>query len=478
MYLLNETWWNYSGYGSSGMLFNQTDLDLAELGEGNYGPEVVALLSSALLLEIIIGLSCNLAVLVVYHLNRRTMKTVSNLIITNLNVMDTLFCITSIPVTLSLILTARNKGGQEPLLCYLHEATVSFASCGSAINLLFISLDRYQTIITPLTRRFTIQNVRYVIGAIWALALTGLISPLLSVDIGALTQEHFMFINNSNLPCNLWIEIARHNYYYELYYVVLYVISNSVMLFCYTRIFRAARNRLSIRTALIKATLFNIPGARNADHNAKMQERRVTKMTLSIVSTFMICWGPHAATTVVVITTRPTFTLDVMQMCFLTLAYMSTALHPLLYAFMRKNFRSAFKGKLKRRNSKKGSKINPESSVNRRSPGHQSRVNVHKGSFDVTESCSPTQSTPMQMELSDMRDIREAASECSAHVQELLCPCNGNEKKFLDYNPNFLRLPQPDVNILNEKLRPPLPTTLTFTFNAPLIQISSPSETS
>ena len=63
----------------------------------------------------------------------------SNPFITNLTVVDLLLCCTALPLTLVLVLGSRS---QKAMLCFFHEASISFSSCTSAISLLVISFDR------------------------------------------------------------------------------------------------------------------------------------------------------------------------------------------------------------------------------------------------------------------------------------------------------------------------------------------------
>ena len=74
---------------------------------------------------------------------------------------------------------------------------------------------------------------------------------------------------------------------------------------------------------------------------AQSNEGQLTKMTLMIVLTFMISWAPHTMTTLDMMIVDPTYELEMLQIMCVTLAYSATLQHPLLYAFMRRNFRKA-----------------------------------------------------------------------------------------------------------------------------------------
>ena len=95
----------------------------------------------------------------------------------------------------------------------------------------------------------------------------------------------------------------------------------------------------------------------------KMHDRTLTKMILLIVSTFMICWGPHACTSTAIMINGTTMLLEEVQLCCLALAYSTTILHPLIYTFIRRAFWRKSLQKLQGKISKRDlNKIHPTQS--------------------------------------------------------------------------------------------------------------------
>ncbi len=324
-----------------------------------YPLEVRVILGGVLLMENVAGLLCNVLVLVVYHLSQKgtiantdSKTTINNVYLTNLNVVDIFTCLSAVPFTLILVVTTRYH---NLLFCLFHEATISFASSASAINLLVISFDRYETIVKPFRQTINNHNVKYVICAIWVLTVVGFGSPFLALISSHILSSSF----SSNLyPCFKWVEPeSNHRVYYEVYYVGWYIIANTVMIICYWRIFQAASNRFNIRQALVTALVSHMPNLAKQPHvrlaNSVKQHKTMTKMTLMIVVTFMICWAPHTVTSIIIMAIGTTYELEIIQLCCLALAYLSTVLHPLLYAFMRHNFRAAFTNRVLWRNPTK-----------------------------------------------------------------------------------------------------------------------------
>ena len=114
--------------------------------------------------------------------------------------------------------------------------------------------------------------------------------------------------------------------------------------FATTIFFGVAKQRLAVRLALIRATLAFTGGSTAEESLWKLQDRRLTKMTLAIVSTFVICWGPHIIVSCVGLRIQ-TVTVEMLRFVGLAIAFSTALLHPLLYTFMRQDFRRALKNR-------------------------------------------------------------------------------------------------------------------------------------
>lgn len=79
------------------------------------------------------------------------------------------------------------------------------------------------------------------------------------------------------------------------------------------------------------------------------RQRRVLKMSLIIISTFLGCWAPLSAVNVLILCMGPSDSLVRLRLCFLAMAYGTTIFHPLLYAFTRQKLRRALKTRVKKR---------------------------------------------------------------------------------------------------------------------------------
>lgn len=335
--------------------------------EHDFSSAFLLTLSIVLAIECIGGLTFNFIVLLTYHKSFKLQKN-ENFLIINLNIVDILICITAIPLTLVLL---QNHQGQWPsFACLFHQANITFISTASAITLLTISIDRYEAVVTPLKKKVIQLNTKKTLLAIWFVSVIGLCSPFIGVDYTALSAAEAMSkglqrntsengavtgttdavvdaTSNGHCfsasSCHCFIN-TKHNIFpfHEVYFMFFFFLCMSGMIVCYYHIFRVAKQRLAVRLALIRATLAFTGGSTAEESLWKLQDRRLTKMTLAIVSTFVICWGPHIIVSCVGLGLQ-TATVDMLRFVGLTVAFSSALLHPLLYTFMRQDVRRALK---------------------------------------------------------------------------------------------------------------------------------------
>ncbi|ELT91411.1 hypothetical protein CAPTEDRAFT_185316 [Capitella teleta] len=300
------------------------------------------------IVQIVVGLISNITVMIFRNVLKRSKVSpsgqqwvggvgtssseqaiVNATLLTNLNVADMIICTTSIPMALTYTVMGRDNG---LLFCLCNEAFLSFSTSSSALNLLVISINRHQTILAPFKRTFKVKHLPYILLTTWALSFLGFGLPFL-----LLTVNSWENISDAHAQCfdllNLYT--PGHHFFFECYYVLIYFVSNVIVVLCYCRIFRVAKSRINTRTTIVQST------SNNADQtNAKNREKTMTHMTLMIVITFTVCWGPHAITSIVTMVIEPSYRLSMVRIVCLTLAYFAPLIHPLLYVFMRRSFRA------------------------------------------------------------------------------------------------------------------------------------------
>ncbi|KAM9814289.1 G-protein coupled receptor 22-like [Neosynchiropus ocellatus] len=467
-------------------------------------------LTTVLILELVLGFSSNLTVLVLYCAQSNLVDSVSNLVTVNLHVLDILVCLLCLPLTVAVILLPANGSGLGSLatLCCFHEACVTFTSVATAVNVLVISLDRYDISVRPASRLLTPRRAALLLAAVWAVSLAVFFLPFLEGDFFSSTSEerweddpegpnhdsevttgvaaYFSSSSPTFLP-SAAPSSESHNippvwqnrtllciggqgyytglamYYHLLLQVPCFFIAVVVMLFTYSKILQALnirigshmmrgsrtkdstcrirckrwkRKDLSLPTDIapsnqnqnlghpplmpsptptptsppalspmpqtmsdsgatvttvstaattpiattpatpasptpastsnpthatsplpassmgVQASVSAIIALRRAvrrHRDRRERQRRVLKMSLIIISTFMGCWAPLSAVNVLILCLGPSDGLVRIRLCFLAMAYGTTIFHPLLYAFTRQKLRRALKTRVKKR---------------------------------------------------------------------------------------------------------------------------------
>uniref|UniRef100_A0A3P8TMY1 G-protein coupled receptor 22 n=1 Tax=Amphiprion percula TaxID=161767 RepID=A0A3P8TMY1_AMPPE len=326
-------------------------------------------LTTVLMLELVLGFSSNLTVLVLYCAQSNLVDSVSNLVTVNLHVLDILVCVLCLPLTVAVILLPSNESGVGSLatLCCFHEACVTFTSVATAVNVLVISLDRYDISVRPASRLLTPRRAALLLAAVWAVSLAVFFLPFLEGDFFSSIWQ------NRTLLCvggqGYYTGLAM--YYHLLLQVPCFFIAVAVMLFTYSRILQALNIRIGshmMRSTLSAQTHANTPlpassmgvqasvsaiialrRAVRRHRDRRERQRRVLKMSLIIISTFLGCWAPLSAVNVLILCMGPSDSLVRLRLCFLAMAYGTTIFHPLLYAFTRQKLRRALKTRVKKR---------------------------------------------------------------------------------------------------------------------------------
>uniref|UniRef100_A0A096LVU7 G-protein coupled receptor 22 n=1 Tax=Poecilia formosa TaxID=48698 RepID=A0A096LVU7_POEFO len=346
-------------------------------------------LTAFLMLELVLGFSSNLTVLVLYCSQSNLVDSVSNMVTVNLHVLDIAVCLLCVPLTLVVVLLP--PGPNLALLCCFHEACVTFASIATAINILVISLDRYDISVRPANRLLTTRRAALLLTAVWITSVAVFFMPFLevqwSVGIGGTAVPAW---RNRTLLCvgGQGYYTGLGMYYHLILQVPIFFVTVVVMLFTYSRILRALNIRIGSHmrksqsptptatsppaqssaapliaseagaaTALpttmgVQASVSAIIALRRAvrrHRDRRERQKRVFKMSLIIITTFLCCWAPLSVTNILILSIGPSDVLVSLRLWFLALAYGTTVSHPLLYAFTRQKLRRALRAKVKKR---------------------------------------------------------------------------------------------------------------------------------
>ncbi|XP_061689547.1 G-protein coupled receptor 22-like [Syngnathoides biaculeatus] len=415
-------------------------------------------LAACLMLELVLGFSSNLTVLVLYCSQSNLVDSVSNMVTVSLHVLDVAVCVLCLPFTLVVVLLP--PGPNLAVVCCFHEACVTFASVATAINILVISLDRYDISVRPANRLLTTRRAALLLAAVWLTSLAVFIIPVLEDQLssgeapGKKVQETSLSLSSKGISATVVLawrnrtllclggkgdHLGLGTYYHLILQVPIFFITVTVMLFTYSRILRALNFRIGTHmkktqrfiapscsavhkkspekktklrmisdgnpegeqcttdskkqlsrpplipftsptptatsppaisssaplvrsdavaanpmpaTMRVQASVSAIIALRRAvrrHRDRRERQRRVFRMSLIIISTFLGCWAPLSVVNMLILVIGPSDPLVSLRLWFLALAYGTTVSHPLLYAFTRQKLRRALRAKVKKR---------------------------------------------------------------------------------------------------------------------------------
>ncbi|XP_017555550.1 G-protein coupled receptor 22 [Pygocentrus nattereri] len=396
-----------SAQEEEGTMSNVTVLDITESASpGMAGDEphpyplsFQVSLTGFLMLEIVLGLSSNLTVLALYCTKSNLVSSVSNLVTMNLHVLDVLVCVCCIPLTIVVLLLSLQ--GDTVLVCCFHEACVSFASVATAANVLAITLDRYDISVKPANRVLTMGRAAALLGAIWVLSFLSFLVPF--VEVGFLGPEPTVANQTAVAHVNeYYTELGL--YYHLVAQIPIFCFTAVVMLVTYSKILQALNIRIGTRfhhgsqkkkrkkkktnastrwkkdMSLMAASPQQLPETADGSQSSagtrgtaplgmrtsvsviialrravkrhrerRERQKRVFRMSLLIISTFLLCWTPITVLNSIILSTGPSDLTVKLRLGLLVMAYGTTVFHPLLYAFTRQKFQKVLKSKMKKR---------------------------------------------------------------------------------------------------------------------------------
>ncbi|CAH1791431.1 unnamed protein product [Owenia fusiformis] len=267
---------------------------------------------------IVLGVLGN-SIVVIIVIRNPQMRNVTNIFITNLAISDIALCIFNLPFQLHYQLMDTWIFGET--MCRVIFSTFGVPLQASTLSMMAIAMDRYWLIVYPLRQRMSITQCIIIIISIATFSLL-LATPLFFFS-------HIFEVVDPDLKIHrlYCIETWPRESEKQVYSIALFTAQ-----FCIPVILTA------LIYARIYARLKNRP-IRRQDTAGKM---KTTKILISIVSVFIICWLPWNGFTLLLeidktlVTGRHTKTVDMILKVF---AMSSACINPFLYCWLNENFR-------------------------------------------------------------------------------------------------------------------------------------------
>ncbi|XP_061400267.1 somatostatin receptor type 5-like [Musca vetustissima] len=271
----------------------------------------------------IVGLFGN--TLVIYVVLRFSkMQTVTNIYILNLAIADECFLI-GIPF---LLYTMHNSSWQfGEYACKAYMVSTSITQFTSSIFLLIMSADRYIAVCHPISSpRYRTPTVSKIVSGIaW------LTSALLMLPVILFANT---VTNGKHTSCNIkWPEAqnTQSGTTFILYSLALgFATPLTFILGFYCLVIRK----------------LHTVGPKHKSKEKKRSHRKVTKLVLTVITVYILCWLPYWISQVALITSTPGKCVSRLEITIFLLAsclvYSNSAMNPILYAFLSDNFKKSF----------------------------------------------------------------------------------------------------------------------------------------
>ncbi|XP_015602063.1 orexin receptor type 1 isoform X2 [Cephus cinctus] len=349
-YHLNDSAYNASVYSDSSEVEEMSAIlrrFIDDLNETNY------LLITLYVPVIVLAVTANILVIVVvfkYHY----MRSVTNYFVVNLSVADLLVTMICMPMAVSQAVSITWVYGE--IMCKLFFYLQGVAVAASVFTITAMSIDRYLAIRSPIAFRrvFNRRSTILVIAALWIVALS-IFAPILKA---VTLQSPMKDLDNITLGGDLTgddegVQVEKLAFYIcsedfkplgihahifgAACFVLVYAIPGFIVILAYS---------MMGRTLCARKPPFDcdsIEGSASSQQGFRLvrERRRVAWILLLLAVLFALCWLPYNVLRLLldlgVLSEGRTIS-DVLSYC-LFLGHANSALNPIVYCFMTRNFR-------------------------------------------------------------------------------------------------------------------------------------------
>ena len=260
----------------------------------------------------------------------RKLRTSLNMFVASLAVSDMLVAFPTIP----LYVTYYVKGEvlrNFKYLCLTRYAFVVASMSGSIISLTFVSFDRYVAVLHPMhyPSIMTKRRVQLMLFGIWSYGAIFSLIPYAGVNVW-----------RQDIPCQFFHVLPKWYTFFTVPFVmaVCLILSTSM----YLVVFRVAKKHQK------RMRMVNVNSARKRQSKRRQVEKdtRTAKVMAFVLMLFVVFWLPFLASSLLKFLPFSQDIFEIIKNFALTIAMTNSMCNPLVYCYLRRNFRKAFRALL------------------------------------------------------------------------------------------------------------------------------------
>ena len=263
-----------------------------------------------------------------------TSRRITNLLIKNLAIADLMFTVIVMPYSVLFMFLEQHQwfgGIMGEITCKVVFYAVPVSSAASVTTMVVISLDRLCAVYFPLSQAL-FHNHRAVTSVIWLFALISMTPYLFIFQV---FKEGDMYSCYQVWP---WADDQQETFFaLRIFHVILFFLFYPLPL-----LIIAVVNSLVGRRLWLHRT----PGSTSSINRAtaEVSRRKVVKMLVVLVVVFALCWAPtHLFHYLVFFNQDILNKIPLVVMTFMPwVSHANSAINPMLYIALNKNFRYAF----------------------------------------------------------------------------------------------------------------------------------------
>ncbi|XP_047586229.1 histamine H2 receptor isoform X4 [Lutra lutra] len=278
--------------------------------------------SVVLTVLILITIAGNVVVCLAVGLTRR-LRSLTNCFIVSLAITDLLLGLLVLPFSAFYQLSCQWSFGK--VFCNIYTSLDVMLCTASILNLFMISLDRYCAVTDPLRYPVLVTPVRVAVSLvlIWVISIT---LSFLSIHLGWNSENKNNSFNHTIPKCKVQVNLV----YGLVDGLVTFYLPLLVMCVTYYRIFKIARDQ---------AKRIHHMGSWKV---ATVGEHKATVTLAAVMGAFIICWFPYFTVFVYRGLIGDDAINEAIEAVVLWLGYANSALNPILYATLNRDFRTAY----------------------------------------------------------------------------------------------------------------------------------------